>query len=111
MDWIAWVGIVGTLATLGGLIYAVQSGKKLEKAATEQLAAAAELRSETDVVKRTTRMILDVMADAGWVEVQYDANGYPVRIVRLSGTAAGTSSLTGDLTVTHNPPPSVDGAG
>lgn len=58
-----------------------------------------ELRREADSLKQLTKKLMLMMDDAGLIEVELDKDKNPVRIVKVSASMGGSSSMTATPTV------------
>jgi hypothetical protein len=87
MDWSTVIStFVGVIA--GGLINAYFSWRGTK-----------ELRRETNNLKHLTKQLMLMMDDAGMIEVEWDMDRNPIRIVRSTATISGSSSVTARPTV------------
>ena len=90
MDWSTVIStVVGVIA--GGLVNAYFSWQ-----------GSTELRREAGNLRQLTKKLMLMMHDAGLIKVEWDKNGNPIRVVELSGTMSGSSSVTGELSVGHD---------
>ncbi len=90
MDWSTVISTVIGVVT-GGLVNAYFSWRGTK-----------ELRRETDNLRRLTTKLMLMMDDAGLIEVEWDKDGNPVRVVKLSASMDGSSSMTVNPTVVRH---------
>ena len=87
MDWSTVIStVVGVIA--GGLVNAYFSWQ-----------GSKELRREASNLKQLTKKLMIMMDDAGLIEVEWDKDGNPIRVVKVSASIGGSSSLTARPTV------------
>ena len=87
MDWSTVIStIVGVI--LGGLVNACFSWQ-----------GSKELRREAGNLKQLTKKLMLMMDDAGLIEVEWDEDGNPIRVVKLSASMGGSSSMNAHPTV------------
>ncbi len=87
MDWSTVIStVVGVIA--GGLVNAYFSWQ-----------GSKELRRESSNLKQPTKNLMLMMDDAGLIDVEWDKDRNPIRIVRSSATMSGSSSMTARPTV------------
>jgi len=58
-----------------------------------------ELRREASNLKQLTKKLMLMMDDAELIEVSWDKDGNPVRVVNISASSGGSSSATATPTV------------
>jgi hypothetical protein len=89
MDWPTVISTaVGVIA--GGLVNAFFSWQ-----------GSKELRREAGNLRLLTKKLMLMMHDAELIKVEWDENGNPIRVVELSGTISGSSSMTARPGVVH----------
>ncbi len=81
MDW------SNVLSVLVGCLVTVLVSRRYYIKASE------DLKQETDNLKQLTKQLMRMMDDAGLIEVEWDADGNPLRIVRASALIRGSSSV------------------
>jgi hypothetical protein len=87
MDWSTVIStVVGVIA--GGLVNALFSWRSSH-----------ELRREAGNLKQLTTKLMLMMDDAGLISVEWDKDGNPLRVVKLSGIIAGSGGFRGNLQV------------
>ena len=87
MDWSTVIStLVGVI--LGGLVNAYFSWQ-----------GSKELRREASNLKQLTTKLMLMMDDAGLIDVEWDKDGNPLRVVNLSGEAHFSGSMSGELSV------------
>ncbi len=86
MDW-SNISITVSSVLVGGLITAYFSRRYYVEASED-------LKQESDSLKHITKQLMRMMHDAKLIEVEWDKNGDPIRVVKLSGHIAGSSSMT-----------------
>jgi hypothetical protein len=68
------------------------------------LKASEDLSQEAGNLKQLTTKLMLMMDDAGLIEVEWDEEGNPIRVVKLSGTLGARGGFSGNIQVGDEEP-------